>query len=445
MEGSTSKAEIMKPVILKAGIPLALSVAGYLCAKLMARRCVPKDPLFENQPEIDSQLRDDQERFHSFGSSTSLPSIEYEKPMAMDTDFKNSTESFETEDEPSVEEELLRLRSRIEDLQKREWELETQFLRYCDLKEQDCMLMQLENTLSFEMSQVEFLDKEIASMEAEKNRLETLVVEYLRVLELVEFWKSKNGFLHRKVKKLLRRIKVQSSRVREQGLKIEAREAVILRTHDVLEKRTNIIKELEDEVQELKMKLDDRQEEKNELLKMLELAEKSNLSISKNEAEGITMEDYDRLSNELEQLQKDRAAEVKELIYLRWSSACLRHELMKNQEHQEQIQRKDHLEIDFEGNLIVENYGSEQELEGMIMEQNGDYFDTATGEQVHSKRRKLLQRLRRWVEGSENKGKAKLIDHEKESHEVKCFRRHSVSDESEEHLQARRSCSSAGP
>lgn len=157
------------------------------------------------------------------------------------------------------------------------------------------------------------------------------------------------------------------------------------------------------------------------------------------------MEDYDRVSNELEQLQKDRAAEVKELIYLRWSNACLRHELMKNREHQEQIQRKDHLEIDFEGNLLVENYESEQELEGMIMEQNGDCFDTATGEQVHSKRRKLLQRLRRWVEGSENKGKAKLIDHEKESHEVKCFRRHSVSDESEEHLEARRSCSSTGP
>lgn len=163
-----------------------------------------------------------------------------------------------------------------------------------------------------------------------------------------------------------------------------------------------------------------------------------------NEAESITMEDYDRLSNELEQVQKDRAAEVKELIYLRWSNACLRHALMKNQEHQEQDQRKDHLELDFEGNLLVENYGSEQEMEGMIAEHNGHCFDTATGEEVHSKRRKLLQRLRRWVEGSE-RGKAKL-DHERERHdEVKCFRRHSVSDESEEHVQARRSCSSAGP
>lgn len=276
MESSKSKAEIMKPVILKAGIPLALSAAGYICAKLMARRSVPpKEPLFENQPEIDSQLGDDQESFHSFGSSTSTLSIEYEKPMAMDTNFANSIERFESE------EELLRLRSRIEDLQKREWELETQFLRYCDLKEQESLLMQLKNMLLLEMSQAELLDREITSMEAEKNRLETLVLEYLRVLEQVEFWKSKNGFLHRKVKKLLRRIKVQSNRIREQGLKIEAREAEVLRTHDVLETRTNIIKELEDEVQELKMKFDHQQEEKNELLKMLEFAEKSKPSISK--------------------------------------------------------------------------------------------------------------------------------------------------------------------
>lgn len=280
MESSTSKAEIMKPMILKAGIPLALSVAGFVCARLIARRSVnPRDPLFENRPEVDSQFRDEQS-LHSFGSSTSVPSIESEKPMDH-TNFTISMESFELGDEPNVKEELLRLRTRIEELQKREWELETQFLRFCDLKEKESMLIQLRSMLLFEMSQVELLDRDISSVEAEKNRLETLVAEYLRILEQMEVWKSKNGFLHRKVKKLLRKIRVQSRLIREQGSKIEAREAEILRAHDALETRTDIVKELEEEVCELKVKLDHQQEEKNELLEKLELAEKSHPSISK--------------------------------------------------------------------------------------------------------------------------------------------------------------------
>lgn len=49
------------------------------------------------------------------------------------------------------------------------------------------------------------------------------------------------------------------------------------------------------------------------------------------EGEGVKIKDYTGLEKELENLKKDRAAEIKELIYLRWSNACLRHELMRNQ------------------------------------------------------------------------------------------------------------------
>lgn len=283
MESSTSKVEIMKPVILKAGIPLALSVAGFVCARIVARRIVAKDSLLETQmstSEIDSQLGDEEESFHSFCSS-SLPSMEYEKPMIMDINFMNSMERLENRYEPNLEEEIFGLRSRLEGLQKRERELEMRFIRFCDSKEQESLLMQLKNMLLLEMSYVELLDREISSMEAEKKRLETLVVEYLRVLEQLEFWKSENVFLHRKVKKLLRKVRAQSSLIREQDLKIEAKEKQVLGTQDELEKSSNIIKKLEDEVSELRMKLDQQQEEENELLKKLELAEKSPPTISK--------------------------------------------------------------------------------------------------------------------------------------------------------------------
>lgn len=161
------------------------------------------------------------------------------------------------------------------------------------------------------------------------------------------------------------------------------------------------------------------------------------------EAEAIGIDEHKCLSNELEQLKKDRAAEVEELVNLRWSNACLRHELMKNQEQsQERNQKKDHWELDFQGNLEIGNFGLEQELANMVLGNNENGFGISTSDQASSssKRKRLLQKLRKWVEGSE-KGKGKLD--EKERHEVKCFGRHSVSDESEEHIQGRRSSSSA--
>ncbi|CAB4314631.1 unnamed protein product [Prunus armeniaca] len=94
------------------------------------------------------------------------------------------------------------------------------------------------------MAHVEFLNREVSSIEAESQMLENLVVEYLRVLEQLEYWKSENGFLQRKVKKLLRKGRRQSQTIREQDLKLEAREAEVLRIYDALETRTKVIKKL---------------------------------------------------------------------------------------------------------------------------------------------------------------------------------------------------------
>lgn len=139
------------------------------------------------------------------------------------------------------------------------------------------------------------------------------------------------------------------------------------------------------------------------------------------EGEPITRDAYNQLVNELEQFQMDRADEVKELIFLRWSNACLRHELYK----------KNHSESPSERFQEIRNYSSlehETELDGPLL--------SKSSEQAYSKRGKLLQRLRRWVEGGE-KVKRKLD--EKRRHEI----RRSASDGAREHFHARRSCSSA--
>nr|XP_023872344.1 uncharacterized protein LOC111984958 [Quercus suber] len=198
-------------------------------------------------------------------------------------------------------EEILGFRSQIEDLERRAWELEKQFVSYCDLKEQESLLTELKNMVLLEIAHVEFLDREISSAEAENERLRNLVVQYVGVLEYIEHWKSKNGSLQRKVKRLLRRTKQQSRVKRDQNMKIEATEAEILRNCDGLETRFNVIKKLEEEVRELHKIMVQMREENNELLNKLELIE----------GEVIAMENYNELGNEPEQLQKDRAAELR--------------------------------------------------------------------------------------------------------------------------------------
>lgn len=152
------------------------------------------------------------------------------------------------------------------------------------------------------------------------------------------------------------------------------------------------------------------------------------------EAECVTMEDYNMLVNELEQLQKDRAAEVNELISLRWSNACLRHELMRSRDQgdQDNQEREGHLKLNPEGIGKNEEYG---------LEQGVPCLDKVTSNQACSRRGSLIQKFKRWVEKSE-KMKGKLDA--KERHEIKCFGRHSVSDcAGEEHVNERKSCSSA--
>ncbi|KAM1294561.1 hypothetical protein EV1_014485 [Malus domestica] len=94
----------------------------------------------------------------------------------------------------------------------------------------------------------------------------------------MEYCKSENGLLRRKVKKLLRKVKKllrkvkrQSCLIHEQDLKLDAREAELLGIHGALETKTR--------------------DEKKGLLAKLGLAEKSASSVSKIE-KGIQIEDY---------------------------------------------------------------------------------------------------------------------------------------------------------
>ncbi|XP_038686179.1 protein CHUP1, chloroplastic [Tripterygium wilfordii] len=438
MENTASKAEVIRPVFLKAGIPLAISAAGFLFATIIARRRTsvnsssPQTQVSSHKSDYsheDSMVEDSDQSINS----TSLRCEDDEMEI---TTSPQLIESLGIPDKCSFDEEILGLRTTLDECHQRERVLEMHFLSYQAIKEHESVLMEMSNTLLLEIARVEFMDRELSSVEAVNNKFDNLVVDYLRLLESFDLTKLENGLLKRKVKKLLRKTIKQSRIIREKNSKIEAREAEVLRTCQVLESRSSAIKKLEDEVKELQTVVDQVREERNELLRELNSAEKSASPISKSEAEGVTVEDYNQLLNEFEKLQKERAAEMEDLIYLRWSNACLKHQLMMNQEQQKQID----LTLEFQEGEDHGYCGEEQQFDVSVVRHGEPSSSVAIDNKACPKRRKLLQKLKRWVlEGSDDK-KLKL-----EKQEGKCFGRFSVSDEPEEERAShpRRSCSSA--
>lgn len=142
-------------------------------------------------------------------------------------------------------------------------------------------------------------------------------------------------------------------------------------------------------------------------------------------------EDYRRVLEEYEELKKDYANGVKEVINLRWSNACLRHEVMRNGI--------------YNGEILFSPNGKLQELSLEVEQADAlaltvvDEHDEENRNNHHhesSRRKWLMKKLKKWVEGNEKSKLSKPED--------RCFGRHSLTVEPEEErmFQSRKSCSS---
>lgn len=206
----------------------------------------------------------------------------------------------------------------------------------------------------------------------------------------LEYCKSENTMLQRKVHKLLRKSKDQSRLIKDKSY--------------ALQTRVSVINKLENENKELQRVLNQLHEEKNELLKKLDTTEKA--YAFKVESGDVSKEDYNRVLNELEQVKKEHATRFEERVHLRKSNTCLmRH---SKQQQQKQDQENDHIELEFEGSSGAMHYDLEH-----------DSFSEhpkvpSLSDRSSSKRRMLLKRLKRWVEGSE---KIRVKPEEKNSHD----------------------------
>lgn len=165
----------------------------------------------------------------------------------------------------------------------------------------------------------------------------------------------------------------------------------------------------------------------------------------------VSAEDYRKVLEEYEDLKKDFANGVSEVINLRWSNACLRHKVMRNETNYEEVtfspnrNLQEYLEMEEQADALAltvvaahehheENNHHDDDHEHH--EENNHHDDDHEHHPETSRRKRLMKKLKRWVEGNEKGRSTKL--------EERCFGRHSltVEPEDEQMFHSRRSCSS---
>ncbi|KAL2896779.1 Protein CHUP1 chloroplastic [Bienertia sinuspersici] len=404
MSNSEPRQKMVNPLLVKAGIPAAISIAAYICSRIISKR--------------------------SNSSLSSIPSsmINSRQNIHIVQRDENAGLQLLGHNGRNLEDKLLEQEIHIEGLQQRERDLKRRLLRYQAMKEKEFMLMELRNKMMLEKTRAEFLLKEISLVQDESKRMGGLILEYMKLVHKLKI-------VRRKIAR--QRLKV----IREQKLKIEARDEELLSNQEEIPKKDELIQELEDEISQMKEAIDHLQREKIETSNNLDNVEKPYSLDPKNE-EVVTKEDHDKVVKELEQLQKGREAEVNELTYLRWSNACLRQELSRCHElkDKEELDQNQLTNNGFELHDHDHDVGVDQHSElDTFCEFN--YNTTLSAHHpTRGRRRRFIEKVKKWVEG----GKV-MDDKDKDNHEVKsCFGKNNhVSKESEDlFVHGRISCSS---
>lgn len=271
MDSLGRKTELVSPIILKAGIPLAVSVGGFICALMAARR----------KPHVN---RDSSEE-GTVGGIEDEPQEGVNllcQPFMEEDDGSNENNQgmvplirLRVQYRPDLEEEILWLKNQISALQNRERGLKMGFLYYCSLKEHELAFTRLQHKLVLEQARVGYLDERIESMQAENRRFQSMVVEYLRILNLLEAERMENGLLRKKAKKILIKGRKYMSVAHRQASALQAKETEIRNNQEELHEKSLLIVELNGEIVALKKLVDQLQEEKKELADKIKLTETS--------------------------------------------------------------------------------------------------------------------------------------------------------------------------
>ncbi|KAF3450669.1 hypothetical protein FNV43_RR06758 [Rhamnella rubrinervis] len=384
----------IKPLLVKFGVALALSFAGFIYSRFRNRTIkpsLPPPPSPRSSDEVDSggRLRlndelqarrttsrsctvvlatseeDEEACLQKVSSDISMVSVsprskhsenkdglllpEFNE-IVKDFDLVVATSGFSPRkdidmpsESPKVHvsaekdehvQEIRHLRNMVRMLREREKNLEVQLLEYYGLKEQETVVMELQNRLKINNMEGKLFTLKIESLQADNRRLEAQVADHAKVVAELEAARSKIKLLKKKLKSEAENNREQILNLQQRVAKFQDQEGKPAVSNSDIQLRLNRLKGLEDEMKQFRESNLRLQLENKELTRRLESTQVLSCSVLEDPETEMLMEESERLRQEnndlqkvIEQLQADRCTDVEELVYLRWINACLRYEL----------------------------------------------------------------------------------------------------------------------
>ncbi|XP_009408914.2 protein CHUP1, chloroplastic-like [Musa acuminata AAA Group] len=347
----------VNPIIIKLGVPIGLTFAGFIVAQLSSR-ARPRVP----SPAASTHRYSSGALSQATGrSSVGLKELRLLKGKAALATIVNGTSTTTAlrlaptktssgDDEcdhtvkdldasrpknPSIEEdsvteqEIASLRSLVCSLQENERSLELQLLEYYGMQEQAAAVRDLERQLQMSSTEARLSSLRIESLQSDNQRLEAQLADLPRVMNELESARATIRLLKKKSRS-------DAEQAAERTASLHQRISQLQRqNNEETEGKLKRLAELEDEAAQLKLVNSSLTEQNSDLTRKLESAQasaSSALEAQELQADALAKANFLKVANEklvkdIEQLKTEKAADVEELVYLRWVNACLRYEL----------------------------------------------------------------------------------------------------------------------
>ncbi|KAK6148793.1 hypothetical protein DH2020_016318 [Rehmannia glutinosa] len=339
------------PVLFKFGVVLAFSLGGIVYTFFRNKKIKPpKPPGKDNQVdsrgesgELGEDARDLQDlSVIRVSPQNSMSNISSSDRCSRDTDNFLFLEVDHLINERAEHEErdleIKSLRNKVRILEERERLLENQLLEYYGLKEQETAVMELQNRLRIHNMEAKLYNLKIESLQSDNRRLEAQVVDYEKVVTELEAAKAKIKLLRKKLMSEAEQNREQLLYLQERVMKLQDEEKKGVEIDRDVKMQLWKMKELEEELEEMKKSNESLKLENSELAQKLECVQMlASTDLDNKETQALKEETYrlrqqnEDLRKEIEQLQADRCTDVEELVYLRWINACLRYEMRNYQ------------------------------------------------------------------------------------------------------------------
>ncbi|RDX81416.1 Protein CHUP1, chloroplastic, partial [Mucuna pruriens] len=382
----------VKPVLLKFGLALALSFAGFIYSRLRTRRiklsksrkgrslgherevnlggvraalstcntisegnflCTKETfnwVISDNSPighSLDSTQNGDKDEFLLPEFNDIVKEVDFGATI-VGTSFKEDMEAprlsvgssiaYAGPEKDDYEQEISQLRNMIRVLQDREQSLEVQLLEYCGLREQETAVMELHNRLKVSNMEVKMFNLKAKTLQSENWRLKEQVADHAKVLAELETAKAKVKLLNKKIRYEAEQNRQQIITLQQKVSRLQDQECKDAACDQDIQIKLQKLKDLESEAEELRESNLRLQIENSHLARRLDSTQiLANAVLEDPEADAVKQEseclkqENTRLMKEIEQLQSDRCSDLEELVYMRWINACLRYELRNYQ------------------------------------------------------------------------------------------------------------------